>query len=586
MSGDITRSNLLPTGKEAHLLNALRDQKSNELALIDERMAKDQLTVTACDLAIGKLEKSLTKAREMHRVYQDHSTNIKNTLRTLSFSSTRTVVQPDAPEPCKELSTLLGHEIPDREKKLRAESLELAIFCDKLEITIGNLEEELRCTHHTKAVALETLQAAKNHRADIQGLVDNIRSCFRAIKKVPTEVWAEIFRLRVEEDNRHFLAEDCLERKSTALTLSHVCQPWRRIALGTPQLWETAHWRSGPNGNVKPDMIASIRDRANDRPFTVVASHGQLFPSSLPSTHDVLTISQSLQEYTLHLLVERAEEKMAAPLYQPIFFSPSALTVQVQSAEPLRSTFLYRNLVSSFSNMKKLTFINFFPALAFSEPFRQLTYLKIDTVTDQKPYNLGQLLVESLEELHLAHNGPSNLPSLGHAISLPNLKRLGITPLEHVLLGQLRLPALTDLTIVYPRVDTDVDTAPWIKSVGAVLSNVTALRFDWTNAPSVKASTLTEPLSPTPVVAPVVTSTIDMLSVLRKLQPYATHLEELDFIDGSLHGVELSGFLDEVLEVSAVIFKKVTIERCIGISRTDCERLSQQVEKLKVIESE
>ncbi|KAG8823662.1 hypothetical protein FRC19_003372 [Serendipita sp. 401] len=581
MSGDITRSNLLPIGKEAHLLNTLRTQKSNELALIDEKMLKDQQVVVACDLAIGKLEKSLTKAREMHRVYQDHSANIKNTLRTISFSSTRTVVQPDAPEPCKELSTLLGHEIPDREKKLRSESVELAVFCDKLDITIGNLEEDLRCTYHTRAIALETLNASKNHRADIQGLVDNIQSCFRAIKKVPTEVWAEIFRLRVEEDDRHFLSEDSPERRSTILTLSHVCQPWRRVAMGIPELWRTAHWRSGANGNIKPDMIAFMREKSNEGPFTVVTNHGQLFPSSLPSTHDVLTMSQSLQEYTLHLLVERAEEKMAPPMYQPIFFSPSALKVQVQATEPLRSTFLYRNLVSSFSNTKKLTFINFFPALAFNEPFRQLTYLKIDTVTDQKQYNLGQLLVESLEELHLAHNKSSNLPSLGHAISLPNLKKLGITPLEHVLLGQLRFSALTDLTISYPRIDDEMDTAPWIKSVGAVLGDVTVLRLDWTNAPRVNSTFATELQSPVSATVP----TIDMLSVLRKLQPYATHLEEVEFSDGYLHGIELSGFLDEVLEVSAAIFKRITIARCIGISRTDCERLSQQVEKLRIFDT-
>ncbi|KAG8840919.1 hypothetical protein FRB91_005531 [Serendipita sp. 411] len=126
-----------------------------------------------------------------------------------------------------------------------------------------------------------------------------------------------------------------------------------------------------------------------------------------------------------------------------------------------------------------------------------------------------------------------------------------------------------------------MDTAPWIKSVGSVLGDVTVLRLDWTNAPRVNSTFATELQSPVSATVP----TIDMLSVLRKLQPYATHLEEVEFSDGYLHGIELSGFLDEVLEVSAAIFKRITIARCIGISRTDCERLSQQVEKLRIFDT-
>lgn len=509
MSGDITRSNLLPSSKEAELLHNLRAQKSTELALIDEKMSRDQQTVASADAAIGKLEKSLTKAREMLRVYEEHASQIKGTLRTLSFSSTRTNVQSDAPEPCKELSLLLGQEIPEREKKLRTEIQEIAVFCDRLKITITNLAEELRCQNHTRAVALETIAARKNHRGEIQALVENIQSCFRPIKKIPSEVWAEVFRLRVEDDDQLFLASGSEDRRSTAFTLSHVCQPWRKVVHDTPELWRVAHWRAGKDGNVKADMITYMREKAQDQPFTVVADQCQLYPTSLPSTQDVLMMSHALQEYTLHLFANDKDEKLAPPSYQPIFFSPFALVVQVPGQEPLRSTFVYRNLVNSYANVKKLTLINIFPALAFSEPFRQLTYLKVETATDARPYNLSQLMVESLEELHLSHVRPLNLPFIGHAITLPNLRKLGITPHDHELLKQLRLPALTHLCITYPHHGDGVETSPWLETLISAnfTTGLTHLVLDWSYAP-LTITPSTEPNTPSSITA----ATTDMLT--------------------------------------------------------------------------
>ncbi|CCA75552.1 hypothetical protein PIIN_09542 [Serendipita indica DSM 11827] len=582
MSGDITRSNLLPSSKEAELLHNLRAQKSTELALIDEKMSRDQQTVASADAAIGKLEKSLTKAREMLRVYEEHASQIKGTLRTLSFSSTRTNVQSDAPEPCKELSLLLGQEIPEREKKLRTEIQEIAVFCDRLKITITNLAEELRCQNHTRAVALETIAARKNHRGEIQALVENIQSCFRPIKKIPSEVWAEVFRLRVEDDDQLFLASGSEDRRSTAFTLSHVCQPWRKVVHDTPELWRVAHWRAGKDGNVKADMITYMREKAQDQPFTVVADQCQLYPTSLPSTQDVLMMSHALQEYTLHLFANDKDEKLAPPSYQPIFFSPFALVVQVPGQEPLRSTFVYRNLVNSYANVKKLTLINIFPALAFSEPFRQLTYLKVETATDARPYNLSQLMVESLEELHLSHVRPLNLPFIGHAITLPNLRKLGITPHDHELLKQLRLPALTHLCITYPHHGDGVETSPWLETLISAnfTTGLTHLVLDWSYAP-LTITPSTEPNTPSSITA----ATTDMLTVLREIQPHAMHLEQILFVNGVVSGAELSRFLDQVLEESAIIYKKVTLDGCIGFTRAGCERLSQQVEKLRVVDN-
>ncbi|CAG7849680.1 SubName: Full=Uncharacterized protein {ECO:0000313/EMBL:CCA73678.1} [Serendipita indica DSM 11827] len=315
MSGDITRSNLLPSSKEAELLHNLRAQKSTELALIDEKMLRDRQIVVSADAAIGKLEKSLTKAREMLRVYEEHTSQIKGTLRTLSFSSTRTNVHSDALEPCKELSLLLSQEIPEREKKLRTETQEIAVFCDRLKINITNLAEELRCQNHTHAVALETVAARTNHRGELQALVDNIQSCFHPIKKVPSEVWAEIFRLRVEEDDQLFLASGSEDRRSTTFTLSHVCQPWIKVVHETPELWRVADWRVGRDGNVKADMITYMREKVRDQPFTVIVDQWQLYPTSLLSTQDVLMMSHALQEYTLHLFANERDEKFAPPSY-------------------------------------------------------------------------------------------------------------------------------------------------------------------------------------------------------------------------------------------------------------------------------
>ena len=88
--------------------------------------------------------------------------------------------------------------------------------------------------------------------------------------------------------------------------------------------------------------------------------------------------------------------------------------------------------------------------LTVDSPFKTRLPTSIAFFQPHKSYTLASLLIPSLAYLHIQHFDTTGTPALAESVQLPNLRTLGITPIEYKLVEMLEAPYLSRLELASP----------------------------------------------------------------------------------------------------------------------------------------
>ncbi|KAL1736556.1 hypothetical protein EV714DRAFT_198288 [Schizophyllum commune] len=99
-------------------------------------------------------------------------------------------------------------------------------------------------------------------------------------RRLPPEIWSEIFCLALPDDWEHRSA------RRRALHFAHVCVMWRSIALSTPRLWTTLIFDTTASPLAKHvNSVAQVLDRTAQAPLDLTVNMARSF-MSFATPHD------------------------------------------------------------------------------------------------------------------------------------------------------------------------------------------------------------------------------------------------------------------------------------------------------------
>ncbi|KAJ7491770.1 hypothetical protein B0H11DRAFT_2007797 [Mycena galericulata] len=147
---------------------------------------------------------------------------------------------------------------------------------DHLASTMSALYEELT-RHDTEISRLRAqLSGIESDRAALQNYYDNCRALLSPIRRLPSEILAEIFAWCVSSFTPAFAditpkssvcgTEMARLAKAPLLVVSQVCARWHSVAMGTPTLWNTIEldgvlWRTPADAKRMMGLLKSALDR-------------------------------------------------------------------------------------------------------------------------------------------------------------------------------------------------------------------------------------------------------------------------------------------------------------------------------------
>jgi hypothetical protein len=434
---------------------------------------------------------------------------------------------------------------------------EIMILAPKLKQMIQELHAQRIVYNASKTYS----KALESQRKPLLDLLGGLKLAFNPIHIVPAEIWAGIFRYCLEEDVRGYLeASGRPNIRHTPVTLAQVCSFWREVVHTEKDLWRYfiysprrisdsaqvelwKHFCSFKCGS--PTLITSLYGAAS---YAANTNPAVLVPS--PTSAHVLTRGY-------YLLI---------PKTLP-FNQAKSLTIEIDVSPTLK---FMNGVGSAFPNATSRTIIcsTHLPQLATSLCGRQATSLKMDLLTfDSFGINYYGYM-QSLEELHIRHNGVNFLAQLGTAEG-KKLRVLGITPPDNVWIETLRFPLLRQLVIYGPKTQT-VATPQLLKlSQHPDFPRVRELGvLNW--------PMYTPPDAPSWSIMPLILAIADQLRLVETIRCANS------FIEGECLVTLVKRLTDTTTNQSPSNLKMVVIDCCSGITRRDCELIAASVEKLVV----
>ncbi|KAJ6535802.1 hypothetical protein DFH09DRAFT_931658, partial [Mycena vulgaris] len=121
---------------------------------------------------------------------------------------------------------------------------------------------------------IERLEAAlarvRSERASLESYTDGCRSLFSPVRRLPTELLADIFDMCAPPDT-HELSDTTTPEEE----VDRVCSRWHRIVMATPMLWskiaaDTDLWdRTNASSATLLRLIAAALERGADFPLSL-----------------------------------------------------------------------------------------------------------------------------------------------------------------------------------------------------------------------------------------------------------------------------------------------------------------------------
>ncbi|KAF9259132.1 hypothetical protein L218DRAFT_963902 [Marasmius fiardii PR-910] len=249
------------------------------------------------------------------------------------------------------------------------------------------------------------------------------------VMQLPNELLCTIFSHLVS-----YLVSTHIERdRSNLLAFSYVCYHWRMIALETPSLWATPHFRF-------PSLAMEMLKRSGSTPLQIIARERRAAEKVTPVLRGLIHRTASIQIVTTRqYIMQRLLSKMdhSAPVLRTldltlsgIFTSPPLFRLPVDF------------LGNSTPSLTRISLANCYIPWSL-KIYRNLTSLKLSYCSKLVPITSGLAIKQfldilrncpDLEDLHLNQCFPTSLQGVDVCpVSLPRLRCLTLYEPEMVM---------------------------------------------------------------------------------------------------------------------------------------------------------
>jgi hypothetical protein len=412
-----------------------------------KQIEEEEAQIMSCDNAIYNLELAIPDGRKLLKAYDD-SLSTLNTLREQISDISSLLSWDMKPEEtsealCGELKECFimraankGNLIQDQIELITTEVQRL---CDK----IRQLEMDLEMWRFSRKLSQSTLDHLTSTKNAIEEDIESAKSTFRALWKIPADIWVTIFDwVRREELNDYLKRTDFKTLRPIIHVLSHICYSWRHIVDTEPLLWTTVYAPPTPAWKYHEcDLLFSSAQKSN-RHITLLANVNQKFMSNFqynPSRHlekdgsiaATLVPDERMflhgKPYTLHVKMLADHDGVMQRMSHVPFRQASSVILQCE----LGISYGFILSYVSYQAVNSLTIISDWatslPAINIVETIPHITKLNLSVRRLLTNMAIVGYLPPALEELHIRHEDRATFPSLPTTIQLPNLRTLGLS---------------------------------------------------------------------------------------------------------------------------------------------------------------
>jgi hypothetical protein len=454
------------------------------------------------------------------------------------------------------------------------------------------------------------INLSKNGIADAEATVEKIslelyslKSMQSAIWKIPTELWIDIFRLRLDSEVDYYLFESGSDeppfRAKSLMNLASVCRLWRQIILNEPGMWNIVYVH--PSRYVPKrthEMLLNSLSRGRE-PFTIISNLSRSIPPSWnedtkaqdhspPSSTANSPGNKPLNNTSSGPNLQKNEPDISGTHYLRLMMqddSPSCIE-RAQNFPFHKTEDLELNIRSPGSYNGLTDLLRCFPQtknLLVICPAEQLEQLRDITgilpsleylflqMNSMPKFDLTALLRANLTELRVYHTGDSGIGRLNDTLHLPTLNYLGVMYPSYSLLESFEVPNLVGLGIRGPPYRRPY--SEYGSSARIIFQTIQTLRLMSFKDLSVCVS------SKDP------NDLHDAASVFARLATTMCRLQSVTFLTCDLPGSKLIDTFKSRSEPSNEVlpnFETLKITHCRTITRAECEKLQTLVPRFIV----
>ncbi|KAG8824936.1 hypothetical protein FRC17_008916 [Serendipita sp. 399] len=450
---------------------------------------------------------------------------------------------------------------------------------DELSAQINALETEIELHGLTLQIAQYSTKSRVELIATLQGGISRLmRNCYPS-RRLPPEIWASIFQIRVSGDIDDYLKEPIESFPHTALTLSHVCRSWMSLTTNTPGIWRDIQvhslneWTKGRAKLFEHCLSRSNKsslefyvEMGNDSRDAECDAASLLFPSlnpQLPYPQFLNLMSLDItDDYRIHFI--RRKITTTTPNLSYIIPKPKSISIH-NLASAYMAGWQITELMSSHS-VGQVAIHGFYHTIRDSVSYHDLTHLTLDTPNKISSMGVAQYL-KSIVELRLMNSEFTVTLGTQAVLSLPSLQVLGITPSHQQIQRLLELPALRTV-ILYPNSCSHHLVEYSLDSLASFISKAANLHFyGW----------------PKPSYDSCLSSSTAAFTVGMCKRP--TKFTSIKFFRSFVGGSFLCkhrAVLGKRRTGTNVALEEIELVHCTGLTRDECEQLSAVVGRIKV----
>jgi hypothetical protein len=453
----------VPTTTEVDSVRQLIVKEEQELTELNSRISTHQKEVEDKEAAVAVMESVLGAARELAACSKQTTLSLR-AIHGLSLPK----FDPEdlRPANCSQSSDTSSTMIQDQTlpilsglESTHAELLKAAEAAHReANLKVHDAEQDVSAGKSTLYFLRDSLSSLHYLKERTKDRLSRMKDLTSSRRRIPDELWAQIFEMRVGEDEEKLTSRDFSgPAPFTVVRLTWVCRLWRTIITRKPSLWRYIAIPSRQHiSHNQWDRIRYFRQRLkNNSPHVYAVPKASSFDNSRYSFRDLLTQFDSFQRMKLYVprdsfYIESAFEVSQPHVHELLLIGDYPGTHPAIGIPSLDMSFLLRNVhtlsctrvrpyisVDSISNMPHLRSVHLdLPAISphsmtsFLSAASTLNSVTLDHIDGRPEYVDPYLTVEQ---------------------NLPNVTTLSTTLsiLTHVFKANIRLPSLKT---VYVRV--------------------------------------------------------------------------------------------------------------------------------------
>lgn len=445
---------------------------------------------------------------------------------------------------------------------------------------IHEMEMELHGWKFSQKLARTTIDHLKEMRAPVESDIEMAKEAFRAVWRIPADVWAQVFRLVQHMEFSCYIEQTHPKSlRPVVHVFSHVCLYWRWIVFNEPSLWSLVY--IPPVQSLRQDeydLLATSIEKST-QPLTLLVNteqgfkygyhQNQRYEPNRSLAQPLFTDGHTLFKgglYTLHINMSYDYSAYLSRLSYITFREPSSVIVSVTQHLNQGSLFSYL----SFRNLRSLTIIAnsiVLPGSNLSSLYSSLRSLTLHFKQFMAGSNISGYLISTLEELHIRHESGA-FPTFIAGVSLPKLQILGISPPGHILLQSITIPTLRRLILYGPgNPEENVQVAVG-DNVSRIYRRIESIEFrHW----GVISTGITQ---------------AGAVSTFEQLIPNVPALRSLKFIDCFLDGEALVVALYNTEQGTSIgclkYLEAVTLGYTSGVTRVQCDLIKTLIYRVDI----